>query len=246
MSTGTAQDDIEVKVTQFARAISKYNTISKYMAFENLLGVVIVTLQVLSLLTLIQNYHGYGVFGFMATLFLAYLATDFFNGLTHMIIDNTTQYTSMVGPFIAAFHMHHYKLVYTKKHPLHIYFTESGHKFWLVFYLILLTVVQHTVTLNALLNLGLVAFGIFSSVAELSHYWCHSAKTNALISFLQKHHILLNLKHHRLHHINDNINYAFLNGVSDPLLNVIARHCCKGYKNRSDKHVALYTATVTL
>ena len=85
--------------------------------------------------------------------------------------------------------------------------------------------------LDANLNLGLVSFGILSSVAELSHYWCDSAKTNAFISFLQKYRILLSLKHHRHHHIQDNRNYAFLNGASDPLLNIIAHTLIKENTN---------------
>jgi hypothetical protein len=141
--------------------------------------------------------------------------------------------------------MHHFKISYTGKHPLKIYFVESGHKFWLGIYLGFLIYAQKFMLINANLNLGLVAFGIFSSLAEVSHYWCHnSQKTSALVSFLQKRGVLLSLKHHRIHHIHDNRNYAFLNGISDPLLNVIARTFYNGYKNYSDKHVAAYIKTL--
>ena len=118
---------------------------------------------------------------------------------------------------------------------------ESGHKFWLAIYLIILAFMQYFFTINANLNLGFVAFGIFSSIAEISHYWCHNPpRNNVIIAFLQKYRILLSLKHHRIHHTQDNMNYAFLNGVSDPLLNIIARRFFKGYKDRSDRHVATY------
>lgn len=234
-------EDVNTKSREFSCAIVKYNVVSLYVQFETLLAVMVVSLQALSVFNLMQTYHYHGAVSFIITLLITYLATDFFNGLVHMIVDNNTNYTSIWGPFVAAFHLHHAKLKYTKRHPLKIYFTESGHKFWLVIYLIILTNSQKYFYLNTNLNLGLVIFGVLSSIAELSHYWCHNVpKKNRIIPFLQKYHVLLSLKHHRVHHTNDNTNYAFLNGISDPLLNIIARHCYKGYKNHSDKHVAIY------
>ncbi len=232
---------LDMKVAEFTTAIEKYNTFSKYTEIERLLAITVVILQVLTSINLIQSYHFNGFISIISVLILTYIATDFFNGLVHMIIDNNTSYNTIVGPFIAAFHMHHHIMKYKEKHPINIYFTESGHKFWLVVYLIFLALIQKYCTLNANLNLGLVAFGILSSFAEVSHYWCHnSVKKKNLITFLQKYRILLSLKHHRLHHINDNVNYAFLNGVSDPLLNLIARTFYQGYKNHSDQHVTTY------
>jgi hypothetical protein len=178
---------------------------------------------------------------FIGTLAFAYIATDFINGLVHMFMDNNTHYTSCFGPLIADFHLHHYKLSYQQKHPIKIYFTESGYKVWLAFYLLLLVCLQHARILPCNLELVLVAFGILSSVAELSHYWCHQPTTNhRVIRFLQKYHLLLSLKHHRLHHVHDNTHYAFLNGISNPLLNIIARKYFKGYKNYSDQYVRAY------
>lgn len=238
-------EGIDVKVREFGDAIEKYQSFSVYINFETLLSVIVVILQALSLINVIQTYHFQSGIFLILSIFISCLTTDFFNGLVHMIVDNNVNYTSIVGPFIAAFHMHHFKLKYTKKHPLTIYFTESGHKFWLVIYLILLTGMQKYLNLNANLNLGLVTFGILSSVAEVSHYWCHNPpQNNVIISCLQKYQLLLSLKHHRIHHIHDNMNYAFLNGISDPLLNIIARNCYKGYKNRSDQHVAMYSKTL--
>ncbi|MDP1614792.1 MAG: fatty acid desaturase CarF family protein [Methylococcales bacterium] len=234
-------DGIDIKVREFSSAIEQYYAFPEYVAFETFLAIMVVALQLLSVFQVVQSYHFYSGFLLIISMIIAYLATDFFNGLVHMIVDNNTSYTSLAGPFIAAFHMHHFKLKYTEKHPLHIYFTESGHKFWLVVYLVFLNCLQKYVALDPNLNLGLVSFGILSSFAEVSHYWCHNVqKNNPIILFLQKHRILLSLKHHRFHHIRDNVNYAFLNGVSDPLLNIIARKYYTGYKSRSDKHVATY------
>ena len=159
----------------------------------------------------------------------------------HMYMDNNTSYKSPVGPYIAAFHLHHAKYFYTKRHPLRVYFDESGTKFWLLLYLFVLTGMQFTICLGASLNTGLVAFGIFSSLAELSHYWCHNAtEKNRLIVWLQNHYILLSETHHKAHHCSDNIQYAFLNGFTDPLINRIAQSCYKGYKNHADKHTRAY------
>jgi hypothetical protein len=234
-------ENIDIKVSEFSSAMEKYNIISGYVRFETLVAIFVVILQALSIENLIQTYHFHSGLFFIFSLFAAYLAADFFNGLVHMIVDNNTNYTSIAGPFVAAFHMHHLKLKYIEKHPLKIYFTESGHKFWLVIYLAFLTCSQKYISLNVNLNLGLVTFGLLSSVAEVSHYWCHNPpKNNVIVHLLQKYHLLLSLKHHRVHHLYDNMNYAFLNGISNPLLNIIARNYYKGYKNHSDKHVAIY------
>lgn len=232
----------EVKVREFSLAIEKYNTISFYRKFETLVAILIVTLQIVSIIHVMETYHFHGVLICMELIFMAWLVTDFIGGIAHMIVDNNTNYTSITGPFVAAFHMHHSRRKYMKKHPLKIYFTESGQKFWLLAYLLILVVMQKFGVLNSDLNAGLVAFGVFSSIAEVSHYWCHNPpKNKRLIYFLQKYRILLSLTHHRHHHVQDNRNYAFLNGLSDPLLNIIASNFFSGYKKNSDKHVAVYT-----
>lgn len=229
------------KFQQFDHALEKYHSIPGYIQFEIFLSTIIILTQGLSLFNLFQSYAMTSIIVFLSTLILAYIATDFINGLVHMMVDNTSHFTSIFGPFIAAFHTHHYTLRYQNKHPIKIYFYESGHKFWLAIYLLALMYAQYNINLSSNLNLGLVTFGILSSVAELSHYWCHQPqKNNCVIRCLQKYHLLLSSKHHRLHHVNDNMHYAFLNGVSDPLLNFIARVCYKGYKNHADKYVHAY------
>jgi hypothetical protein len=40
----------------------------------------------------------------------------------------------------------------------------------------------------------------------------------------------------------DNTNYAFLNGITDPLVNLIAQKISNGYKNSTDLHFALYVS----
>ena len=65
-----------------------------------------------------------------------------------------------------------------------------------------------------------------------------------MVKFLQKYNILLSPSHHRYHHSHDNMNYAFLNGLSDPLINIIAKKMkFTGYKNNADQHVKSWNAT---
>jgi hypothetical protein len=52
-------------------------------------------------------------------------------------------------------------------------------------------------------------------------------------------------RHHARHHLADNVDYAFLNGLTDPLLNVIAKKLYPGYKDTTDLHYAAYTGKGT-
>jgi hypothetical protein len=52
-------------------------------------------------------------------------------------------------------------------------------------------------------------------------------------------------RYHARHHRNDNVQYAFLNGMSDPLLDLIARKFYTGYKTTTDNHYARYAGPDT-
>lgn len=220
--------------------------------YYNKLGLFISTTIMLMQLISIYNLYESLITSYTITLYIfitllfAYIFTDFINGLIHMHMDNNTNYKSIVGPLIAAFHMHHKNQKYKIRNPILIYFFESGSKIWLVFYLGILIFLQLNISNFLYINLFLTAVGILSSFAELSHYWCHNAdKHHPIISKLQKVRILLPPKHHKKHHIHDNMNYAFLNGMTDPILNIIARFLYKGYKSNSDLHAALYEGKQT-
>lgn len=232
---------LEKKTQEFKIAIEKYNKIPWYVRIEIAASCIIILLQIATTFALFESYTTTRIPVILATLIITYIATDFINGFVHMVVDNHANYTAITGPFVATFHLHHLKLTYQNKHPLKIYFYESGHKLWLVFYLLLIFIVQQTVNLNFCLNLCLVGIGVLSSIAELSHFWCHNTtQANTVIRCLQRCGILLSMKHHKIHHQKDNKNYAFLNGMTNPLLNLIARLFCKGYKNHSDKYVTEY------
>ena len=155
-----------------------------------------------------------------------------------MYMDNNHNYTAMWGSFIASFHLHHKTTKYKDANLLLIYFNESGAKFWLVPYLLIVLWLSF-LGINPFVLLILILIGILSSVAEVSHYLCHNGSSK-LVLLLQKYRILLSESHHQRHHQNENQSYAFLNGSSDFILDLIAKKFYKGYKEGSDKHFEHY------
>ena len=233
--------NVHLKTAEFSQAMQRYNSSTLYTRLERMNSILVLSLQATTLIHVLQTYDGSSFITLLSAFVIAYILTDFVNGLIHMYMDNNTAYTSIIGPFVSSFHLHHTRIQYTKRHPIKIYFYESGTKFWLLAYLIGLSAAQHLLNLNYPLNLGLVSIGILSSVAELSHYWCHNAtRENKIISVLQKNRLLLSKKHHVSHHRDDNTHYAFLNGMTDPLLNLISHYFYEGYKNNADQHTRAY------
>lgn len=230
--------------------MSIYHNNIFYNKFFIVSSTAVVGMQIISAFNLWKSFYPNGYFIdylFIAvTLFSAYIITDFINGLVHMYMDNNTNYTSIFGPFIAAFHLHHRNKKYKTRHPFLVYFIESGPKFWLILYLGATLFLQYELNLPLVINIFLVSIGILSSFSEVSHYWCHNTnKKNFIIHKLQKMRLLLKKEHHFLHHRYDNINYAFLNGLTDPLLNIIAQKLYKGYKKNADLHALNYDDSQT-
>ncbi len=175
---------------------------------------------------------------------LAYVAADFINGLVHMAMDNNDAYESPAGPLIAAFHLHHRTPVYKVNPLIVVYYRETGAKIWLVFFLAASVLGVAFGHVSGTWAYGLLYFGILSSVAEVSHYLCHVPSTKVW-PFLGGIGLLLSKRHHMHHHTEDNKHYAFLNGMTDPVLNVIAKVVYPGYKNTTDTHYARYTGQDT-
>lgn len=230
--------DVATKQLQFNAAMEKYTAkpVYKYVSF----GVSVANVLLQSYLLYRILPQNLGIIGQLGSFFLACLLTDFINGLVHMYMDNNDRYDSLDGPLIANFHLHHKVPQYKKHNLLVVYFMESGSKVWLVGYLLLIVFIQSRYELIPMIGYTLVYIGILSSVAEVSHYLCHSS-TSKVCEFLSRIGLLLPKRHHARHHLQDNCSYAFLNGISDPLLNLIAATLCKGYKQNSDMHYASYT-----
>ena len=216
-----------------------YRTNKSYTAFSSLVATLNVSMQ-MALIYSIWDVP-LGIAGQIAAFILAFVLTDFLNGLVHMIMDHQESYDSFYGPLVANFHLHHQTPKYTK-HPLPmVYFNETGAKIWLVPFLMLTLFFLINYSFSPLVLHTLVYMGILSSVAEVSHYLCHTSDSKAA-HFLARMGILLSREHHTPHHESDNMNYAFLNGMSDPLINLIARIFFTGYKNTTDQHFIKYAS----
>lgn len=234
--------DLELKQKQFNAAMERYSTTSGYRLFGKLVATLNVSLQLYLLMLLPGVSIGAG--WQMVAFFAAFILADFVNGVVHMIMDNNDSYESIAGPLIASFHLHHRTPMY-RENPLHIvYFNESGAKVWLVPYLFAVLLLVTLSEPHPVLIHLLVYLGILSSVAEVSHYLCHTS-TSRLAGFLGRIGLLLGKRHHARHHAADNNNYAFLNGCSDPLINLIARSFFTGYKKNTDLHYARYEGAGT-
>ncbi len=228
--------DLRRKKQEFSQAMWKYHHIKAYQNTYKLVSFINVTLQIILLYILFTLFIPLPWFIFI--FFVSYFITDFINGLVHLYMDNNESYKSFVGPFIASFHLHHKTIEYKKNNLFLVYFNESGTKFWLVPYLVCVLILSFTQINDIFLSI-LISVGILSSVAEVSHYLCHNSNSK-FIKFLQNIGLLLSKKSHTRHHKYDNVQYAFLNGMSDVFIDKIAAQFYQGYKENSDKHYESY------
>jgi len=232
--------ELEIKQKNFNKAMELYENKNFYLRFSKVISFINVGGQILLLLLLIPRTMTFT--NHILSFLLAFFLADFWNGLVHMYMDNNDKYEGFFGPFIASFHLHHRTPKYKEKPVPLVYFDESGSKIWMAPVEIL--VIVFLFKLSIFTAFTFLYFFMLSSFAELSHYFCHTVD-GKLIIFMQKIRLILNKKHHAIHHINDNVNYAFLNGISDPLINVIAKIFYKGYKNGTDKHYEDYQGNDT-
>lgn len=226
-----------MKEKYFNEAMQKYHNNKIYALIYKVISSFNVGLQLIllaSIFTFTLPWYHYAL-----ALVIAYILADFVNGLVHMYMDNNSNYSSIFGPYIASFHLHHRTPKYRDSNIFLIYFNESGPKFWLVPYLSVVAILSY-LHVNETFLLLAIFFAIFSSVAEVSHYLCHNSSAK-WVKTLQKLHLLLPKEHHKNHHMKDNEGYAFLNGMSDPLIDYIAKKIYAGYKNGTDLHYASYT-----
>jgi hypothetical protein len=228
---------IEEKQRQFNAAMERYETEGIYKYTGLAVAMVNVGMQPVMLWATLR-YPADPLLHVTAFI-SAYALADLVNGLIHMLLDNSDGYTSFSGPFVAAFHLHHRTPVYRKRNVLLVYFFESGSKVWLAFYTIVAVVLIWYSLVPPFAAFMLFFFSILSCLAEVSHYYCH-ASTSIVPKLLASAWLLLPKRYHARHHTADNTRYAFLNGMSDYVLNVIARLFFKGYKTTTDLHYAAY------
>lgn len=229
--------ELSAKQKQFNTAMERYNSGSAYRLFGSMISITNISLQLYLLYRIRPLSIGISLQIF--SIIAAYLVTDFINGLVHMYMDNNDRYDTLAGPLVANFHLHHKTPQYKKHHLLIVYFTETGSKIWLAGYLLAVAALAEVPGVNPVVLYVLVYTGILSSVAEVSHYLCHSS-TSTLTIFLADCGLLLSKRRHARHHLQDNSSYAFFNGLTDPLLDLIAAKYYRGYKQNSDLHFAHY------
>jgi hypothetical protein len=227
--------ELTKKQIQFNAAMVLYTSRPAYKRFGTCVAITNVSLQFYLLWRVLPLPIGAG--GQILALLVAIVLTDFINGLVHMYMDNNDRYDSLSGPLIANFHLHHKLPQYRRNNILVVYFSETGSKVWLVVYLLALA--PGLPLLHPLAAHILVYTGILSSYAEVSHYLCHTSNS-PLSLFMARIGLVLSKRRHARHHLEDNTNYTFLNGCSDPLINLIAGRCYPGYKQTTDQHYAGY------
>lgn len=225
------------KQKQFKSAMELYESKNIYQLFGKGISIVNISLQLVLVYMILPI--SIGIWWQIFSLGVAYIFTDFINGLVHMYMDNNDNYDSVAGPLIASFHLHHKTPLYKKNPIIIVYFNESGSKIWLAGFQIIAVVILGMFSINPVVSYTLLYFTILSSIAEVSHYLCHVSNSRVFEVF-RKTRILLNKRHHGRHHVEDNVNYAFLNGISDPLINIIAKRLYAGYKNTTDLHYVYY------
>lgn len=234
MNNGMHQELIE-KQRQFNAALALYNSRPGYKLFGTFVSLANLSLQGWLLWRIVP--YSIGLAGQLAAVLGAWLLADFVNGLVHLYMDQNDRYDSLAGPLIANFHLHHKIPQYNRRNLALVYFVESGSKIWLVPCLAALAVVTELGGVTPLLLYLLLYSALLSSLAEVSHYLCHTSQS-PLAMLLGNCGILLSKRRHAIHHLQDNLGYAFLNGVSDPLLNLLAARFSRGYKQHTDLHYA--------
>jgi hypothetical protein len=236
----TVISNLELKQEQFNSAMVLYETRKRYRFFGVVISIVNISLQLYTLWRVFALSIGF--WRQILAIVAAYLLTDFINGLVHLYMDDNENYTSWAGPMIANFHLHHRTPRYQNNNLLVVYLNETGSKVWLVFYLAAVAILLQLPFVNPVLLYTLTYIGVLSSVAEISHYLVHNSNA-AIFKFLAQAKLLLPKRQHATHHLQDNVSYTFLNGVTDPIVNLIARRYFTGYKKKTDLHYARYVGS---
>lgn len=232
---------MNIKQDNFNKAMELYHSRKRYRLTGKLAAFINISLQVV-LLTLVWSLE-LTITSQVLAVVMAFVLTDFLNGLIHMVMDNNESYDRFYGPFVANFHLHHQTPKYVQRPLAMVYFNETGSKLWLVPFQVLVLVLVLQQGLGAFTLHVLVYICILSSIAEVSHYLSHTSTSN-VVRWLGNAGILLSWKHHRRHHSDNNTNYAFLNGMSDPLINWLARSFYTGYKQTTDQHYVHYVGNM--
>ncbi len=123
----------------FAQAMMRYETRPIYARISRVVAYAVVGLQWVLLVAAWRSALGVVMHGILVC--AAFVLADFVNGMVHLYMDHQRGYRSFVGPFVAAFHLHHDRPNYTEKPIFRVYLDESGSKIWLAVALVLFGIV---------------------------------------------------------------------------------------------------------
>jgi hypothetical protein len=234
---------LEEKQAQFNAAMERYERLPWFRWITRLTSLANVGLQAATATLLV--WQPIGIVAHSFALVSAFVLADLVNGWVHLHMDNSDEYGTFTGPFYAAFHLHHRTPRYRIRPIWRVYYEESGSKVWLAVVEAALFLSVRVKWLDPRLSHLVLYFAVLSCVAEVSHYLCHVPPT-PWGRWLGRTGILLSPKYHGRHHREDNVQYAFLNGMSDPVLDWIAKRYYSGYKSTTDLHFARYYGTGTV
>ena len=224
------------KQSEFTKAMHLYHDKKRYKYLQKFISILVISSQVF--LFVQMSGFSLSVWWHIGLFLLAYFITDLVNGLGHMYMDNSDNYNSLIGPYIAAFHLHHRTPQYAKQSIFALYYNEAGTKLWLLLFYPF-SIVFVLFSSNEYFGVLLIYIGFLSCFAELSHYLCHNSR-NKYIRILQDLGILLSIKKHQRHHKENNRQYAFLNGMSDFIIDFISAKLYTGYQVTTDLHYSEY------
>ncbi len=228
--------NLKEKQQDFNAAMLRYHQQKRYIYMQKFISVFVILAQII--LFVDMSTFSLSVYWHIPIFFIAYFITDLINGLGHMYMDNSDKYRSWMGPYIASFHLHHRTPKYKDHNLFVMYFNETGTKLWLLpAYSVVLLLSYFEI--NEFVLTLFIYIGVLSCIAELSHYLCHNSSAKS-VRFLQKIGILLSMSRHKKHHAGSNEQYTFLNGMSDFIVDAIAKKLYVGYATTTDRHYETY------
>lgn len=155
---------------------------------------------------------------------LAFVLGDFVGGLVHWAADTYfSEDTPVVGPaLVKPFRQHH---IFPRDICTHTLVSIVGNVCILAvpvlaLCLFLLWVSQHGLLAFAILGTSLMAAATVAT--NVFHKWAHQERPSAGVRWLQRLRLVLEPRHHQLHHTEPfEIHYCITNGWLNPLLNKI-------------------------
>ena len=163
-------------------------------------------------------------------LLAAVVFTDLMSGLLHICLDNPLFNTwPVIGDAAVGFQHHHHDPGGVTRGPLWKFLREHHVGVLLV---LIPGLVPATAATGASreacrgLRLFLAAFAVLSSLMMWSHRWSHTRPTEVprAVAALQRAGILMDARHHSLHHVAYEINFSIFTGWVNPALNLLVKH----------------------